>query len=172
MSYFMTDVETDGPIPHKYSMVCFGCVKVDAKLDKTFYGETKPISEIWEPEALAISGFGRDQHLRFDDPKTVMQDFNDWVLTNSEGRPIFIADNNGFDWQFINYYFHYFLGKNPFGYSSQNLGSLYKGMIKNTRKNFKHLRKTNHDHNPVNDAIGNAEALLEMQKLGLVIDLN
>ena len=55
---------------------------------------------------------------------------------------MFISDNNGFDWQFINWYFHHFLGKNPFGHSSTNLGSLYKGLVKDTFENFKHLRRT------------------------------
>ena len=31
-------------------------------------------------------------------------------------------------------------------------------------KNFKHLRKTRHSHDPVDDARGNAEALLEMKE--------
>jgi len=69
----------------------------------------------------------------------------------------------GFDWQFINWYFHHFLGSNPFGFSSTNLGSLYKGMEKDTFVNFKHLRKTKHTHNSVDDARGNAEALLPMK---------
>jgi hypothetical protein len=30
--------------------------------------------------------------------------------------------------------------------------------------NFKHLRKTAHTHNPVDDAVGNAEALVILQK--------
>ena len=30
-------------------------------------------------------------------------------------------------------------------------------------------RKTKHDHNPLNDALGNAEALLAMKELGLKI---
>jgi hypothetical protein len=40
---------------------------------------------------------------------------------------------------------------------------LYKGLVKDTFANFKHLRKTQHTHNPVDDAIGNAEALLHMK---------
>ena len=71
---------------------------------------------------------------------------------------LFISDNNGFDWQFVNYYFHHFLGRNPFGHSSTNLGSLYKGMQRDTKVNFKHLRRTRHTHHPVDDAKGNAEA--------------
>ncbi len=94
------------------------------------------------PEALAVSGFTREQVLEFDEPRDVMQRFADWLSTLGTKRLIFISDNNGFDWQFINWYFHHFLGKNPFGFSSQNLGSLYKGLVKDTFASFKHLRKT------------------------------
>ena len=45
----------------------------------------------------------------------------------------------------------------------------YKGMQKDTFVNFKHLRKTTHTHNPVDDARGNAEALLQMKEMGLKI---
>jgi hypothetical protein len=45
-----------------------------------------------------------------------------------------------------------------------NLGSFYKGLIRDTFKNFKHLRKTKHTHHPVDDAKGNAEALLELDR--------
>ena len=172
MTYIMVDVETDGPIPSDFSMICFGAVIVDDTLNKTFYGQLRPISEKWIPESLQISGFTREQTLQFDDPKEVMDKFNQWIKSNSKDKLIFISDNNGFDWQFINYYFHHFLGKNPFGHSSTNLGSLYKGLIKDTSRNFKHLRKTTHTHNPVDDVIGNAEALLHMKKeMGLKISL-
>ena len=71
---------------------------------------------------------------------------------------------------FICWYFHHFIQRNPFGHSSQNLGSLYKGMVKDTFQNFKHLRQTKHTHHPVDDARGNAEALLIMKKeMGLKI---
>lgn len=168
----MVDIEADGPIPGDYSMVSFGAIVVEAELNRTFYGRLKPISEQWLPEALQVSGHSREETLSFQEPAAVMEAFAGWLATNSTGRPIFISDNNGFDWQFINWYFHHFFGKNPFGHSSMNLGSLYKGMIKNTSKNFKHLRKTRHTHHPVDDAKGNAEALLTMQsELGLKIGL-
>ncbi len=172
MTYIMVDVEADGPIPPDFSMICFGAVVVEDALDKTFYGQIHPISDTWMPEKLEVSGFSREQTLGFDNPLEVMSRFNDWVKEYGGDRPIFISDNNGFDWQFINFYFHHFLGDNPFGYSSTNLGSLYKGLIKDTFKNFKHLRKTTHTHNPVDDALGNAEALLHMKReMGLHIAL-
>ena len=168
----MVDIESDGAIPGDYSMICFGAVLVTPALDKTFYGKLRPISDKWVPEALAISGFTREQVMQFDAPEKVMADFRDWLKANVSSRPMFISDNNGFDWQFINWYFHHFLGKNPFGHSSSNLGSMYKGLVKDTFKNFKNLRRTRHTHNPVDDARGNAEALLHMRDhLGLKIAL-
>jgi DNA polymerase III alpha subunit (gram-positive type) len=172
MTYVMVDIESDGPIPGDYSMVCIGAVIVETGLSQTFYGKLKPISDQWIPEALKVSGFTRDEVLRFDNPSVEMTRFENWLKMNIQDRPIFVSDNNGFDWQFINWYFHHFLGKNPFGFSSTNLGSLYKGLVKDTSLNFKHLRIKRHSHNPVDDAIGNAEALLRMKnEMGLKIKL-
>ncbi|MES2708092.1 MAG: exonuclease [Verrucomicrobiota bacterium] len=163
MSYIMVDIESDGPIPGDYSMICFGAVVVEPGLSRTFYGKLRPVSDRFIPEALAVSGFTREEVLEFDDPATVMTRFAGWLGGISKDRPMFISDNNGFDWQFINWYFHHFTGGNPFGFSSTNLGSLYKGLVKDTFQTFKHLRKTRHTHHPVDDAIGNAEALLAMK---------
>ena len=172
MPYVMVDVEADGPIPGDYSMVCFGAVIVEPGLSRTFYGQLRPVSEAFVPDALAVSGFSREQCLAFDEPAEVMERFRTWLAAQGRGRLMFVSDNNGFDWQFINWYFHHFLGKNPFGFSSTNLGSLYNGLQKDTFVNFKHLRKTRHTHHPVDDAVGNAEALLQMKELGLKISFN
>ncbi len=172
MTYIMVDIEADGAIPGDYSMVCFGAIVVESSLDRTFYGKLKPISDKWIAAALQVSGFTRDETLQFDDPQAVMQQFADWIRSVTHGQPMFISDNNGFDWQFINWYFHHFLGRNPFGHSSTNLGSLYKGVVKDVFANFKHLRKTKHTHNPVDDARGNAVALLQIKnEYGLKIRL-
>lgn len=172
MAIIMVDVEADGPIPGDYSMVALGAVIVEPGLGRTFYGTLRPISEAFVPEALAVSGFTREETLAFEDPARVMRDFRDWIRASSGARALFVSDNNGFDWQFVNWYFHHFLGANPFGHSSTNLGSLYKGLMKDTSVNFKHLRRTRHTHHPVDDARGNAEALLAMKEtLGLRIRL-
>lgn len=171
MAYVMVDVEADGPIPGDYSMICFAAVVVREGFEQTFCGRLKPVSAHWRPDALAVSGFTREDTLGFDDPKAVMENFATWIRINTKGRPLFVSDNNGFDWQFINWYFWHFTGGNPFGHSSMNLGSLYKGMVKDTLQNFKHLRQTPHTHNPIDDARGNAEALLEMRAMGLKIAL-
>ncbi len=169
-TYICVDCESDGEIPNKYSMVCFGAVIIEPTLSRTFYGKTKPISELWKPDALAISGFTREQHLTFDDPEQVMLDFEKWILSNSKGKPVFISDNPAYDWSFINYYMHFYLGRNIFGYSARRIGDLYCGMIKDSKAQWKHLRTIKHDHHPVNDAKGNAQAVLKMKDMGLKIN--
>lgn len=172
MTYIMVDVEADGPIPGDYSLVSLGAIVVEPALDRTFYGQFRPISDQWIPEALSVSGHTREETETFGDPAKVMQKFADWIASVCRDRPMFISDNNGFDWQFVNWYFHHFLGQNPFGHSSTNLGSLYKGLAKDAFGNFKHLRRTRHTHHPVDDARGNAEALLAMKdQFGLKIKL-
>jgi hypothetical protein len=176
MSLFMVDVETDGPIPgtEDFSMIEIGVVKVVPSLDVTFHGWLRPISARWEPEALTVIGLTREETLAFPPALDTMRELADWVARNNVGRrAMFISDNNGFDFMFTSWYFHHFLGSSPFGHGSTNLGSLYKGMIKDTFKNFKHLRQTRHTHNPVDDAMGNVEALLHMRDamgLNLVLE--
>jgi hypothetical protein len=159
----MVDIESDGPCPGKHSMICFGAVIVEPGLQRTFYAELKPISEEFLPDALAISGFSREQCMKFPDPRDAMQNFEIWLQKEIPGRrPIFWSDNNGYDFAFINYYFWQHLNRNPFGWSSANLGSFWKGMERDLFSTFKHLRETKHTHHPVDDAKGNAEALLKM----------
>lgn len=168
MTNFVVDVEADGPAPGIYSMVSIGAIVVEPELNKTFYGQLHPISDNWIPEALAVSGHTREETLTFRDPKYVMIEFASWIKKHSNGKNIFFSDNNGFDWQYTNYYFHRYCGSNPFGFTSQNINSLYKGLVTNFYSSFKHLRKTSHTHHPVDDAKGNAEALLAIEeKFGL-----
>ena len=168
MTMIMVDVEADGPCPGHYSMIELGAVVVERGKPRTFYGTLAPITQQFKPDALKAIGRTREETLQFDNPAETMHKFKDWLdEVNKGGRPIFISDNNGFDWQFVNFYFHAVMDTNPFGHSSRNLQDLYKGMTKNMRKNCKHLRKTKHTHHPVDDAMGNVEALIAMAERGL-----
>ena len=174
MSFIVVDVESDGPCPGLYSMVSFGAVLVEPGLTRSFMRTTAPITDQYVPEALAVSGHSRTEHAQFGDPATAMKDFAEWLSANSTGRPVFVSDNPAFDWQWINYYFHRYTGANPFGFSARRIGDLYAGMQKNaySANDWKKFRKTAHTHNPVDDARGNAEALLKMQFMGLKINFN
>lgn len=172
MSYIVVDVEADSQSPAVGSMVCFGAVLVK-DLSKTFYGKTKPIQDFYDVETLSISGFTREQHETFDDPQLVMLNFFKWIESVSVGRTVLISDNLAFDWKWIDYYFYKFVGTNPFGWSGRRIGDIYSGITNNAYKqnNWKRkYRKTKHTHNPVDDAKGNAEALIAFRdKLGFVV---
>ena len=166
--YISVDIETDGPNPGDYSMLSMGAVVVEPGLTKTFYRELSPITKNYNPESVKHCGFTREQTWGFDNPLHVMKDFKDWLdkvkEEKQDKRITFIADNAGFDWSFVNWYFHHFIGDNPFGYSGGSLTWMFKGIVKDDSKSFKHLRKTKHTHNALDDAVGNAEAILEIIK--------
>ena len=165
--YIACDVESDGPAPWLYSMICFGAVVVEEGLDNTFYGELAPISNEWEEEALAVSGFTRAETLAFPDPAVTMKRFEQWIDGLGSKRIVLASDNNGYDWMFICWYLWKFCGRNMLGWSSKNINNLAQGLMKNTSFSCKKWRKTPHDHNPLNDAKGNAEILLELKNQGI-----
>ena len=108
---FVVDVESDGPAPGVYSMVCFGVVDYYTK--KSFYGQTAPISLNYIPEALAISGFTRLEHELFAEPLDVMKGLADWLKSFGYSRNQFISDNPAFDFQWMSYYFALHAMPNP-----------------------------------------------------------
>ncbi len=169
MSYIVVDVESDGEIIGQNSMVCFGAVHIDKeeKLNNTFYGETAPISGSYKSEALAISGFGRRDHEQFPLPKETMSNFLNWL--KQFNKPVLISDNNGYDAAWINYYLLKYAGENPFGWSSRRIGDMFAGFMNDPHYRWKKHRKTEHTHHPVDDAKGNAEALLWLRDQGFKI---
>lgn len=128
--YISADVEADGPIPGRYSMLSFG-LAVAATFDgrsfqprdpaaETFYRELRPIAAEWLPEAVEASGLDRDALAREGtEPKQGMPDAVAWVESVSGGaRPVFVGYPVVFDWMFLYWYFVAFAGKSPFGFSS------------------------------------------------------
>lgn len=160
MPLISVDVESDGQIIGINSMVCFGAVVVEQGLTRTFYGKIKPISSEYNTESLSISGFSREEHETFDEPEKVMKEFAEWLQSVCKGKPTLISDNNGYDASWINFYFHKYYGSNPFGWSSRRIGDLFCGAEHDLYYKWKKHRITDHNHNPIFDAIGNAEALL------------
>ncbi len=133
MALIFVDCEGHGPAPTLNSDVKFEFGAVEYKSRKTFHG---------------IGG-----------TLITMANFRDW-LAQFKGRPRFVSDNPAYDWQFINYYFHLHLGDNPFGHSARRISDFYAGLVGDFYKTqeWKSLRVTEHDHNPVHDAMGNVEA--------------
>jgi len=92
--------------------------------------------------------------------KQTFVNFERWLGEVCTGSPIMVSDNPAYDWQWINFYFWKHFGYNPLGHSARRIGDFYAGLTGDFRNasKWKKLRITKHDHNPVNDAMGNAEA--------------
>ena len=127
--YISVDVEAAGPIPATYSLLSLGASVVSDPMQH-FYAEFQPINENVVPEALAVSGLLLTELAkRGEVPAAAMRRFRDWITTISEGRtPVFVGFNAGFDWAFINWYFHTYLGENPFGFSALDIKAYYMGL--------------------------------------------
>jgi len=146
------DVEASGGItPATGKMTEFGAVHYNTRL--TYYGKLwDAIPSEENPAVSTIVGKGYPEY-------PVMAGFASW-LKQFQGRPIFVSDNNGYDFMWIAYYFDKNLGENPFGHSSRRISDFWaglKGDWTNTQK-WKQYRVTPHTHNPVDDAMGNVEA--------------
>jgi hypothetical protein len=161
-NHFVLDVESDGPCPAIYNLISFGLVSVGDPT-KVFLGEVAPVvpsSGIDEARAISATSFETQQ--TFEAPEKVFGAAISWLseLAGTK-RPIIWSDNPAFDWQFWNYYCHKYVGENPAGFSARRIGDLdagRRGKPLNTSAWKKH-RKTAHTHNPVDDALGNVEAL-------------
>jgi len=116
-----------------------------------------------------------------------MMRFDAWVRSLGEGPYIFMTDNVAYDWQHLNYYFHLYLQRNPFGHSARRIGDFAAGLKAAQylarypvlesygnemavlhsfvgKQTWKKLRVTKHTHHPVDDAMGNVEAFDRLLK--------
>ena len=127
--YFSADVETDGPIPGEFSMLSFALVyagrydgtsfEKPATYGTAFETNLRPISERFEPEALAVNGLDRDR-LKVDgrDPSTAMREAAEWIRSHAAGgTPVLVAYPLSFDWSWLYWYFVRFAGASPFNHS-------------------------------------------------------
>ena len=128
-AYFSVDIEAAGPVPGEYSMLSLGACLVDAP-ESTFYIEFRPTSDRFVPEALRVGGLSLE-HLRKSgrDPADAMGELRTWVMGMANGRrPVFVGFNASFDWSFVNWYFHVYLGENPFGIAALDIKAYYMGL--------------------------------------------
>ena len=161
MSLIIVDCEAFGGCPATGTLTEFGAVEF--KSEASFHGilwtaapnPDKPVESRLDPNAVQKTEQERKQ---------VFVDFQNW-LHQFKAPYVFVSDNNGYDWQWINDGFWKYLGYNPFGHSSRRISDFYAGLKGNfytPAKEWKRRRKTHHDHNPVNDAMGNVEAMKRM----------
>jgi len=177
-AYFSADVETDGPIPGPYSLLSFAIVYAGSFDGKTFhrpseyttyfYKELKPISDIYEEEALAINGLNRSRlMLEGTLPVVAMSEAYQWVMeVAGSAKPVLAAYPLSFDWTWLYWYFtRYSTGSSPFDYSrcfDIKTAFAVKGRLPisaagRSRLPRHLLSKRKHTHHALDDAIEQAE---------------
>lgn len=126
-----------------------------------FYVELKPINEKAVPKALEVTGFSLEKLSKSGtEPAIAFRNFAEWVWRASTGRtPVFVGFNAAFDWAFVNWYFHTFLGENPFGIAPLDIKAYFMGLSGCSWANTKssklppEYRLPAHDsHNALSDA--------------------
>ena len=170
--YVSVDVETAGPIPCEYSLLSLGA-SVVGEDTRHFYAEFKPINSNAIPQALAISGFSLAELTeRGEDPEAALRRFQDWItkISSENRKPIFVGFNAAFDWSFVNWYFHKYLGENPFGFSALDIKAYYMGLCgcdweETTSKQLPaafQATATVANHNALTDAQAQAETFAKL----------
>jgi hypothetical protein len=149
------DVEATDLSPFSGVMTEFGAVHYTTR--DTFHGilyDAIPNPDNpAQPMLLDYDGAAYDQSVVFDE-------FNEWLKATVNGRPVFVSDNPAYDFMWMAYYLDKNLGFNPFGHSARRIGDFWAGLNRKwgETQSWKRFRITPHDHNPVNDAMGNVEA--------------
>ncbi|GAA0281718.1 hypothetical protein GCM10010302_19380 [Streptomyces polychromogenes] len=185
--YVSADVEADGPVPGPYSMSSFGMAVAGVRdgggfrvldpAERTFYAELKPISDAYDPEALAVGGLDRELLVRDGrEPGEVMNAAAGWIASVAEelgATPVFVAYPLGYDWMWAYWYFMRFADAgSPFGHSRcMDIKSLYavKADVRigeATKRSMPgHLLSTRpHTHNALDDAIEQAELFQNLMR--------
>lgn len=179
--YISIDVETNGPIPGKYSMLSLGAAAylLDKTLVDTFSINFKTLpNAIEHPETMAwwLNREKTYNLTRVDqvEPKEAMSNFLEWIedttlVEDKKYKPVCVCYPSGFDFTFIYWYFSNFLDECPFGFSALDLKSYACAVMgtpfKRTTKSRmpKHwFDKFEHTHIAVDDAIEQGALAINM----------
>jgi len=133
------DIETTGPAPSVAEMCSIGAVALDDDMETAeafsvnleFKTPGDPMVEEgtmrWWKHWPEQWNAHRTDVVQI---KDAMWKFTDWLEKIRPSKPLFVAWPVGFDWGFVNYYFHKYVGFNPFGYSPLCLKNYAAGVLR------------------------------------------
>lgn len=165
MTSISGDTEASGPIPGYYDMISVGLVVIEPSLNRTFYGEFAPLHDNYVQAAYDSIGWTRERHLACPPAEETTHLLFDFLKGLDGGKRVaLVSDNPAFDFMMMSWYLHYFIGECPLGWSGRRIADFAAGLKRNwfATQDWKRLRKTKHTHNALDDAMGNAEAVLAL----------
>ena len=158
------DCEARGTSPVNGTLTEFGCVHYPSRV--SFHGRLFEGSPDPENPAKPLVGkrLFTDEHVAWK--------LAEWLgAVCGNARPVMVSDNPAYDFMWIAGLYDSANLPNPFGHSARRISDFWAGLNQdweNSQK-WKSLRRTKHDHHPVNDAMGNLEAfeqIIQMMKEG------
>jgi ribonuclease T len=164
--FVSVDIETAGPIPGEFSLLSIGACAVE-NLAETFACQLQPINRNADPDALKVAGLSLESLAQTGlSPVDAMTQFAGWTegLVRNGDTLVFVGFNAPFDWSFVNYYFHRFLGRNPFGFAALDIKGYYMGVTGCNWSDTRSSRiaaalhpRAHGDHTALHDALYQAE---------------
>lgn len=174
-TYVSVDIEADGPIPVRHSMLSLGAAayRANGRLLGTFTANFELLpgatahprtSEWWltQPEAWAAA---RDNP---EPPAKAMQRFVDWIGA-LPGRAVFVGYPASFDFSFVSAYLDLFGHGAPFGHAALCIQSLAMGL---RGSSFERARRGHlpaawrssrpHTHRALDDALEQGEIFCKL----------
>jgi hypothetical protein len=175
--YISVDVEADGPIPFKNSMLALGAAAFER--DKrtpisTFYAKLEPFpGAVQDPKTMqwwAKNPKAWEEVLKEPQPPlVVMRQFFDWVR-KLPGSPVPCGYPVSYDCMWVYWYLEWFLGESPFGFPALDIKTLAMDRLKLPFRQTSKRRFPKrwfegapaHTHVAVEDAIGQGILLINI----------
>lgn len=142
----------------------------------------------YHPESMKHNGGVSWEVLKtWPEPSPIITQFTDWVIATLEPgtTPLFLSDNTGHDKKWLDIYVDQYgpvhtKNETWLGHSSQSLKDRFQGFKqgykaasgKEVPEEFRSLERmaiTKHNHTPLDDARGRAEALLKLREIGFPV---
>ncbi len=130
--YFVTDIETDGPIPGPHSMLSFASVAINdagealgefsINLEVLPDASAHPVTAtFWRSEPEAWAACRTDPVA----PELAMKSFVKWIqqTVGKDSAPVFVGYPAGFDFTFVFWYLQRYTNASPFSWSALDMKS-------------------------------------------------
>ena|SRR3990167_5870068 len=178
-NFISFDIETNGPCPSIHSMLSLGAALftgTDETAKETFYAKLEPLP--WTIEDVETMKWWAKFPVEYAETKkdaksasVVIPAFAKWLtdIKDKHGPYVLYAAPSGFDFSFLYYYFHRFLGTSPVKRTCMDGNSYAAGLTRSPMRGIplrKLIGKVSYGtrHNAVDDAIRQGIKLMKLRQ--------